>query len=246
MGFPPGGCSSQVGLYLSDRYQRVLINGQFSDWLKILAGVPQGSVLGPLLFLMFINDITIVVKNCNVRLFADDTCLFTTRESAQLINQDLKNIEEWTKQWLVTLSPSKTESMVVSLKPHVQNSHPRLTFYNMPIAHVQAHKHIGLWISHNLKWHQHIESLINKCSRLIGILKSLKHKLNRKAIEKLFFSYIRPIMEYADIIWAGAPISVLSKLDHIVVETMRAVTGAPAGSTTSKFVQRNWLDFSCH
>ena len=64
--------------YLSERCQRVLINGQFSDWLKILAGVPQGSVLSPLLFLMFINDITTVVKNCNVRLFADDTCLFTT------------------------------------------------------------------------------------------------------------------------------------------------------------------------
>ena len=141
--------------YLSDRCQRVIINGQFSDWLKILAGVPQGLVLGPLLFLMFINDITTVVKNCNVRLFADDTCLFTTvkdhGESAELIKQDLKNIEEWAKQWLVTFSPSKSENMVVSLKPHVQNSHPRLIFYNMPIAHVRAQKYIGLWISYNLK-----------------------------------------------------------------------------------------------
>ena len=82
---------------------------------------------------MFINDITTVVKNCNVRLFTDDTCLFTTvkdhRESAELINQELKNIEEWAKQWLVTFSQSKTESMVVSLKPHMQNSHPRLIYF---------------------------------------------------------------------------------------------------------------------
>ena len=235
-----------ISSYLSDRWQCVLINGQFSDWLKILAGVPQGSVLGSLLFLMFINDITTVVTNCNVRLFANDTCLFTTvkdhRESAELINQDLKSIKESAKQWLVTFSPSKTGSMVVSLKPHAQNSHPRLIFYNMPIGHVRAHKHIGLWISHNLKWHQHIESLIDKCSRLIDILKLLKNKLNRKAIEKIFFSYIRPIMEYADIIWAGAPISVLSKLDHIVAEAMRAVTGAPARSNTSNlYKETGWI-----
>ena len=98
------------------------------------------------------------------------THLFTAvkhhRESAELINQDLKNIEEWANQWLVTFSPSKTECMVVSLKPHVQSSHPRLIFYNVPIAYVQAHRHLGLWISHNLKWHQHTESLIDKCSRL--------------------------------------------------------------------------------
>ena len=69
------------------------------------------------------------------------------RESAELISQDLKNIyEEWVKQWLVTFSPSKTESMVVLVKPHVQNSHPRLIFYNVHIAHVRAHKHIGLTI----------------------------------------------------------------------------------------------------
>lgn len=227
--------------YLSDRSQRVLINGQFSDWIKILAGVPQGSVLGPLLFLIFINDITDVVMNCNIRLFADDTCLFINVknhiEAATLINQDLKNIEEWAKQWLVTFSPSKTESMVISLKHHVENSFPRLVFYNTPIAQVKSHKHIGLWISHNLKWNNHIDSLVEKCSKHIGILKLLKFKLNRNALEKIFFAYIRPIMEYADVIWAGAPISVLSKLDHILVEAMRAVTGAPARSNISNLFQ---------
>ena len=99
--------------YLGDRFQRVLINGQHSNWNKINAGVPQGSVLGPLLFLVFINDITYVIKHCQIRIFADDTCLFITvdnrNEAARLINEDLQAIEIWAEQWLVRFSTPKTE-----------------------------------------------------------------------------------------------------------------------------------------
>ena len=106
--------------YLKDRVQRVIINGQFSSWTEITAGVPQGSVLGPLLFLVFINDITTVVTNCNLRLFADDTCLFikvdNRQQAAVLLNKDLHNIQKWSLDWLVTFNPLKTESMVIGLK----------------------------------------------------------------------------------------------------------------------------------
>ena len=120
--------------------QRVVINGQFSDWKTIFAGVPQGSVLGPLLFLVYINDITSVVKYCNVRLFADDTCLFVSTkdhiEAAWYINEDLKHIEEWARQWIVKFSPTKTESMVLSLKTKSDKMYPRLLLSNTPIANV--------------------------------------------------------------------------------------------------------------
>ena len=82
--------------------------------------------------------------------------------------------------------------------------------YYTPIADVKSHKHIGLWISPHLKWNKHIDSQVHKCSKLVGILKYFKHKLNRKAIEKMFLSYVRPVMEYADVVWAGAPTSVTS------------------------------------
>ena len=84
--------------YLSNCVQRVVINGHVSDWQRIFAGVPQGSVLGALLFLVYINDITSVVNYCNIRLLADDTCLFVSTnnhtEVAMFINQDLNHIEE--------------------------------------------------------------------------------------------------------------------------------------------------------
>ena len=85
--------------YLSERKQRLIINGQYPEWASIDAGVPQGSVLGPLLFLIYINDVTTVVNHCKIRLFADDTCLFIEvddrQNTASHIEQDLKNIENW-------------------------------------------------------------------------------------------------------------------------------------------------------
>ena len=88
--------------YLYDRTQRVVVNGQSSDWIRITAGVPQGSVLGPLLFLVFINDIVHVVTNCQIRLFADDTCLFVEvdnrADAATKLNEDSQLINTWANQ----------------------------------------------------------------------------------------------------------------------------------------------------
>ena len=115
--------------YIKDRYQRVVINGQFSSWKLIQAGVPQGSILGPLLFLIYINDITHVVQHCHIRLFADDTCLsieVDDRErAAEHLEQDLSAISRWAKTWLVTFSPPKTESLVISNKANL-TAHPLL------------------------------------------------------------------------------------------------------------------------
>jgi hypothetical protein len=94
--------------YLTDRQQRVIVNGEYSEWGKIEAGVPQGSVLGPLLFLIFINDITHVIRHCKIRLFADDTCLFMEIDDptvqAEEINNDLEKLNEWANKWHVTFS----------------------------------------------------------------------------------------------------------------------------------------------
>ena len=89
---------------------------------------------------------------------------------------------------------------------------------------------MGLSITQNLKWDHHINNSVQKCSTLLGLPKPLKFKLNRPVLEKIFLSYIRPIMEYADIVWSGAPFSLLAKFDHVVVEAMGLITGGPARS----------------
>ena len=118
--------------YLSDRMQRVFIEGQSSDWDRVEAGVPHGSVLGPLLFLIYINDITCDLQSDSF-IYADDTSLLEVVDdptfSAVSLNNDLERINAWTRDWLVTINPSKTKSIIFSVK-RVKPSHPDLYFNN--------------------------------------------------------------------------------------------------------------------
>ena len=121
--------------YLSDRSQRVVLQGQSSTKQSIKAGVPQGSVLGPLLFLVFINDLPDIV-HCHIRLFADDMTFFTMgdniEEASVILNDDLSAISQWAKKWLVTFNPSKTKSVHFSYK---ESEHlPDLFFHGTKIC----------------------------------------------------------------------------------------------------------------
>ena len=144
--------------YLSDRKHRVVLPGAVSDWTSIKAGVPQGSILGPLLFLLYIYDIVIDIGS-SIRLFADDTSLFIIVEdpitAAGSLNTDLDKISKWAATWLVSFNPTKTESLLVSRKlnkPH----HPTLFMQNHQITEVDSHKHLGIFLSSDCTWHQHI------------------------------------------------------------------------------------------
>ena len=154
--------------YLKDRFQHVVINGQASDWANIPSGVPQGSVLGPLLFLLFINDITHIVNHCKIRLFADDTCLFievdNREQTAEHINSDLSQIQQWANNWLITFSPPKTKSLIISNK---QDSHlnPKIQLNGYDIDEVTAHTYLGLKFSNNLRWSNHINDISIKAKR---------------------------------------------------------------------------------
>ena len=229
--------------YLTDRFQRVIINGQRSHLSKIKAGVPQGSVLGPLLFLVFINDLTDVINHCKIRLFADDTCLFITVDnnrdiSARLINTDLKAIELWANKWLVSFSAPKTKSMIISYKTDLEN-HPPIYLHDIQIETVKKHKHVGLWFESNLWWHFHINDIFVKASKRLNVLKYYKFKLNRDTLERFYLVFIRPIIEYADVVWTGAHISDLCKLDKLQVEALRICTGC----TNRSNINNLYLEF---
>ena len=104
--------------FLSDRLQRVVLNGQTSDWMHVLAGVPQGSILGPLLFLIFINDLPDSLESM-VKIFADDTSLFSLvrdqRTSSDNLNRDLGRISEWANQWKMSFNPDPSKQACGSL-----------------------------------------------------------------------------------------------------------------------------------
>ena len=132
--------------YLSNRKQRVIINGQESDWQHTTAGVPQGSILGPLLFLVFVNDIVDNLKTTPF-IFADDTSLMEAisdpRHSFVKANQDLATLSKWASQWQVTFNALKTEYMIISLKPFPPDC-PELVLNGTQITQVTSPTHLGL------------------------------------------------------------------------------------------------------
>ena len=157
--------------YLNGRQQKVIIRGCTSTFKVIQAGVPQDSVLGPLLFLIYVNDIADSLLSLT-RLFADDSFLFYSASSLDdiqgLINHDLILLSQWAKQWFVTF-PSKTEAILFTLR--IFDHMPVLKFKNTHIKFVESHKHLGLTLSYDGKWTDHIHNVKTSAAKVLGIMR---------------------------------------------------------------------------
>ena len=213
--------------YLSQRRQRVVLPEVFSDWAYTHAGVPQDSVLGPLLFLIYINDIVNDIGS-NIRLFADDTSLYIVvtdpDTSAELLTSDLVKTEDWAEKWLVTFQPPKTNSLVISRKVN-KPAHPPLFMQNQQIKEVDSHKHLGLYFSNDGTWHHQIQYIKDKAWTRINTLRKLKFKLDRKSLEIIYTAFIRPILEYGDVVWDNCAQYEKDELEKIQHEAARIATG---------------------
>ena len=199
-----GNLLAWISNYLSSRKQRVQINSSTSSLLSVNAGVPQGSVLGPLLFLVYVNDIADNLLSL-VRLFADDSSLFFSaanlRDIEGIINQDLGLILVWAKKWLVDFNPIKTVAMLFTLRP--LDFLPILNFNDSIINFVESHKHLGLTLTFNGQWHTHIETILCSAYKVLGIMRKLKYRFTRQALNQMYVSYVRPLLEYSSIVWDG-------------------------------------------
>lgn len=223
--------------YLKDRQQFVTICGQKSEKRTMKAGVPQGSVLGPLLFLIYINDITIKVRNQSF-LFADDTSLFSNigdgdaDASVTSLNCDLKEIYAWAKTWLIDINPKKTVAMLFSIKRLPSRLSPIL-LGDQTIPLVPVHKHLGMFLTTTLNWKHHIEQTTSKCFKLLGTLKKFKYRWSRRALETCFKSFVRPILEYGCILYDSCSHSDIMRVESVQLEAARIVTGAKKGTSHS-------------
>ena len=223
--------------YLDNRVRRKVLPGGYSEWRPIKAGVPQGSILGPLLFILYINDIVHEIHS-KIRLFSDDTSLYIIVDfpdsAAQILNLDLDRISKWAKDWLVSYNPEKTESLLFTRKIN-RVFHPTLYLSDVPIKEVSAHKHLGLYFSERCDWQSHIDYIQEKAWCRINFLRQLKFTLNRKSLEKVYFTFIRSLLEYADVVWDNCTQQQSNALEKIQLEAGRIVSG------TTKLVEINKL-----
>jgi len=217
--------------YLTNRKQQVVIGGQNSQPGVIKAGVPQGSVLGPLLFLVYINDLVNNITS-NIKLFADDTSLYLEvndpDQSAEILNHDLITLKSWADQWLVSFSPNKTRLMTCSLR---NTKHPDIIFDNVVLPETTTHKHLGLTLTNTLSWSTHIGNILSACSPLVDVMMKLKYKLDKESLERIYFSFIRPKLEYACHIWDNCSKTDAKLLEDLQMKVARIVTGARRGTS---------------
>ena len=229
--------------YLNERQHKVIIRGCTSNPKPINAGVPQGSVLGPLLFLIYVNDIADSLLSLT-RLFADDSSLFYSATSIDdiqgLINHDLVLLSRWAKQWLVTFNPSKTEAILFSLRN--LDFMPLLKFENTYVKFVENHKHLGLTLSYNGQWTDHINNIKSSAAKVLGIMRKLKFSLSRSALNQIYFSYLLPALEYASSVWDGCTAQNADTLNKVQNEAARIVTGLTRSFSLDKlFKECGWL-----
>jgi hypothetical protein len=190
--------------YLSNRLQRVLIEGERSHWLPVLSGVPQGSILGPLLFLLFINDLPSVAKNCTTALFADDSKCFKEINDLNdciLLQNDLNEMCNWSKQWNMNFNPSKCTVLTIT-----RRCHPFFYNYSMnddSMEHVSSFNDLGILIDGKLSFNTHIDRLISKCNRMCGFIKrSLVFRAPSQVKFRLYKSICLSILEYCSPLWS--------------------------------------------
>ena len=203
------GISGDLYKPLENLLQRVILNGQTSSWRSVLACVPQGSILGPLLFLIYINDLPNELKS-NAKLFADDTSLFTIvkgeNESANILNNDLSLISKWAFNWkmLFNPDPSKPAQEVLFSRKKKAQSHPIISLNNIQIEKSSNQKHLGLILAEKLNFKQHIDSAISKINKGIAVIKKLRYNVPRKSLITIYKAFLRPLIDYGDIIYDQA------------------------------------------
>lgn len=219
--------------YLNHRSQKVMYKDLFSSKLDLYAGVPQGSVLGPLLFLIYVNDVAEnMMSMC--RLFADDNslqqCSYNILDIEYKLNHDLHILESWSDKWFLKFNPSKTK--VVFFNTKAISIMPKLFFKGDRLECVPVHRHLGLLLSQNLSWSAYIDGIVNNAYKKLGLLKKLKFKLSRNNLSKLYTTFIKPMLEYASVVWDGCSEQDSEKLEKVQLAAARIVTGLPIFATS--------------
>ena len=177
--------------FLNNRHQRVVLNGQSLKWSPVEAGVPQGSILGSLLFLVYIDDFPQGLR-CNVNIFAHDTSLSSTTTSPATslsnLNEDSLKAKQWYYQWKMSFNPDITKQAqeIMSFRKKNDTSHPSLYFNNVRIQRQFVKKHLALFLNENLSFLELIEAKIKK----VTVGDNLMPKLN------LFFYHVRPCLPF--------------------------------------------------
>ena len=210
--------------YLCERYQTCKIGEEQSDMLPILFGVPQGSILGPLLFSLYVNDLPCHVnKNqAKICLYADDTAIFAKSKEvgqvAQVLTEEMKKVAIWLTKNKLTLNVKKTKVMLfgssIKISKNTDNF-SRSKINNDVLDHVNSFKYLGVYLDPTLSWKGHLTHVRNSVNRKIGLLYRTRSFLKGDTLNTIYQSVVLPSLEYCDVVWGNAAKKYLCKLTKL-------------------------------
>ena len=234
--------------YLQNRHQRTKINDSYSNWEELLTGVPQGSVLGPLLFLMYINDLHHSIKYSITRHYADDTCLLIKNKSLKKIkkqlNLDLRVLTSWLKANKIYLNASKTEILIFRNPKKQIDYDLKLSLDGHRLYPSKYVKYLGILIDPHLNWSYHVKILAPKLSRSVGMLAKMRHFVSKEVLRNLYFGIFFSLMNYGAQIWGQYSNSHVKRISKINDKAIRTLCFAHYQENASKYYKElNILKF---
>lgn len=238
--------------YLSQRQQTVYSNGSFSVLKDITHGVPQGSVLGPVLFCLYINDLPFSLSQPDaiLDLFADDSSLHTQNKNLESIQNTLqKSINEidiWCKSNKMALHPKKTKAMLLSTRQKHQ-LHPlklELNINSTPVEQVSEHRVLGVIFDEKLSWHSHIDNMCKTISRNLYLMSRLKKFVSLNALKLFFHGHILSHINYASNIWCNASQIQIKRLDSLHKRAIKILSTNKDLTKVEKYINLQLLPFS--
>ena len=233
--------------FLSNRLQEVIVDGSVSDPAPVISGVPQGTVLGPILFLIFINDLPANLTSRS-RLFADDCIVYNrirNRTDQENLQRDLDRLAEWEGRWGMEFHPQKCNILTCtrSLKPK------RFTYKlrGHALEHETSSKYLGVDITTDLSWDTHINRITKKASRMLGFIRRNLLVANKTTKTNAYFSLVRPHLEYCCSIWNPHEIGQIKQLESIQRQAARYVCRdySRTSSVTALLNQLSWDTLAC-
>ena len=221
------GINGQIGNWIDDfltnRSQLVRVNGSRSDPVAVLSGIPQGSVLGPILFIIYINDLPDVVES-TMYLFADDTKLM--KEIKMMLDtialqKDVSEMDAWSKTWLIKFNLEKCHILTFGKPKHIAP----YRLGNRVLDRVQLEKDLGVILDSNLSFESHMSTKISKANQIVGLIRRSFSFLDADLFRRLFIAFVRPHLEYAHPVWSPHLKKHISNLERVQRRATKMIDG---------------------